>query len=204
MTTPEKIVDSIEALESLYDAAFPGALTKVQSVLTPLYQRWINHSRFTILTTVGPEGTDASPRGDIDSVARIVDPKTLWLPDWRGNNRMDSLRNIVRDGRVSLMFMVPGTNNVVRVNGSAVLTPDEAITSSFEHNGKSPKTVIVVTVAEVYFQCAKALMRSRLWQSESEKDQVPTAGDFLKEVESDFDAKSYDDGYADYARDRMW
>ena len=197
-------IESTEALEALYDAVVPGALTKVQSQLTPEYQRWINQSRFTILTTVGTEGTDASPRGDIDSVARIVDPKTLWLPDWRGNNRMDSLRNIVRDGRVSLMFMVPGSNNVIRVNGTAILTADADVTQSFEHNGKTPRTVIVISVGEVYFQCAKALMRSRLWESESEKDKVPTAGDFLKEIESGFDAKSYDEGYADYAKDRMW
>ncbi len=197
-------ITSIEELESVYDAAFQGALDKVQSVLTPLYQKWINQSRFTVLTTVGPEGTDASPRGDIDSVVRIVDNKTLWMPDWRGNNRMDSLRNIVRDGRVSLLFMVPGSNNVVRVNGSAILTKDQEATASFEHNGKTPKTVIVVNVAEVYFQCAKALMRSKLWSAGDESKLVPTAGDFLKEVQPEFDAKEYDEGYGEYAKPRMW
>lgn len=197
-------INSIEELESIYDAAFQGALDKVQTTLTPLYQRWINQSRFTILTTVGPEGTDASPRGDIDCVVKIIDSRTLWLPDWRGNNRMDSLRNIVRDGRLSLLFMVPGSNNVVRVNGSAILTNDAEVTDRFEHNGKTPKTVIVVTVAEVYFQCAKALMRSKLWTSEDESKQVPTAGEFLKEVEQSFDATSYDEGYDEYAKSRMW
>lgn len=197
-------INSIEELESIYDAAFQGALDKVQTTLTPLYQRWINQSRFTILTTVGPEGTDASPRGDIDCVVKIIDSRTLWLPDWRGNNRMDSLRNIVRDGRLSLLFMVPGSNNVVRVNGSAILTNDAEVTDRFEHNGKTPKTVIVVTVAEVYFQCAKALMRSKLWTSEDESKRVPTAGEFLKEVEQSFDATSYDEGYDEYAKSRMW
>ena len=197
-------VDSIEALEALYDAPLPGPLDKVQPHLTPMYEQWIRQSRFTVLSTVGPEGTDASPRGDIDSVVRIVDPSTLWLPDWRGNNRMDSLRNIVRDGRLSLMFMVPGSNNVVRVNGTAKLTADESITSSFEHNRKTPRTVIVVTVAEVYFQCAKALMRSKLWLSEDESSKVPTAGGFLKELEAGFDAESYDKGYPEYAKDKMW
>ncbi len=199
-----KKIDTIEELEHLYDAVVPGAVTKVQSQLTPLYQQWITQSRFTILTTVGPEGTDASPRGDIDSVVRIIDQKTLWLPDWRGNNRMDSLRNIVRDGRVSLLFMIPGSNNVVRVNGDAFLTTDESVTGTFEHNAKTPRSVIVINVAEVYFQCAKALMRSKLWSSEGESPQVPTAGEFLKEVESDFDAQSYDDGYPAYAKDKMW
>lgn len=198
-------VDSIEALEALYDAPLPGPLDKVQPQLTPMYEKWILQSRFTVLSTVGPEGTDASPRGDIDSVVKIVDPSTLWLPDWRGNNRMDSLRNIVRDGRLSLMFMVPGSNNVVRVNGTAKLTTDETITSSFEHKQKkSPKTVIVVTVSEVYFQCAKALMRSKLWLAEDESSEVPTAGEFLKELEAGFDAENYDKGYPEYAKDKMW
>lgn len=197
-------IASIEELEALYGQPFQGALDKVQSDLTPLYQKWINHSRFTILTTVGPEGTDASPRGDIDSVVRIVDANTIWMPDWRGNNRADSLRNIVRDGRLSLMFMVPGSNNVVRVNGTAILTPAADVTSTFEHNGKTPKTVIVITVQEVYFQCAKALMRSKLWSSNDESEAVPTAGEFLKEIEDGFDAKGYDEGYAEYAKDRMW
>ena len=94
----DKVV-TIEELEKLYDKPFQGPLDKVQAAITPMYEKWIKHSRFTILTTVGPEGTDASPRGDIDSVARIVDPNALWLPDWRGNNRLDSLRNIVRDGQ---------------------------------------------------------------------------------------------------------
>ncbi len=197
-------IESIQALEALYGEAFPGALTKVQTELTPLYRQWIEQSRFTVLTTVGPEGTDASPRGDIDSVARVVDRTTLWMPDWRGNNRMDSLRNIVRDGRVSLMFMVPGSNNVVRVNGRAILITDANAVGAFEHNGKHPRSVVVVTVSEVYFQCAKALMRSKLWKSDDESAQVPSAGDFLKEVESEFDAASYDAGYPEYAKDKMW
>lgn len=198
-----KTIANIDELEALYDPAFDGALDKVQTHITPLYEEWISQSRFTVLTTVGPEGTDASPRGDINSVVSIVNPKTIWLPDWRGNNRMDSLRNIVRDGRISLMFMIPGSNNVIRINGKAVLAIDESVTKSFEHGGKTPKSVIVVDVLEVYFQCAKALMRSKLWSQDQSID-VPTAGDFLKEVESGFDSESYDEGYAEYAKDRMW
>ena len=113
-----------------------------------------------ILSTVGPGGTDASPGGDRYEVARIVDAKTLWLPDWKGNNRLDSLKNIVEDGRLSLMFMVSGSDAVVRINGEAILTADDDITSAFERDGKLPCTVTVITVSEVYFQCAKALMRS--------------------------------------------
>jgi len=197
-------IKSIPKLEELYGAAVPGAVTKVLPSLSPLYQKWIESSRFVILSTVGPEGTDASPRGDDQGVVRVVDSKTLWLPDWRGNNRIDSLRNIVRDGRLSLLFMVPGCKNVVRVNGNAILTADERATDSFEKNGKHPKSVIVVTVGEVYFQCAKALMRSKLWESGDDSPRVPTAGEFIAEIQAGFDAGQYDAGYPEYAKDRMW
>lgn len=199
-----KTISNIEELEALYGLPSAGSLSKVKGELTPLYRKWVEASRFLILTTVGPEGTDASPRGDVEPVARIIDPTTLWLPDWRGNNRADSLKNIVRDGRVSLMFMVPGSNNVVRVNGSAVLTADEAVTGTFEQKGRHPRSVIVVTLKEVYFQCAKALMRSRLWLADDESAGLPTAGEFLKEVDESFDAETYDSGYPEYARERMW
>ena len=197
-------VSTIEALEKLYDAAVPGSLTKVVRAMTPLYRQWIEASRFLVLTTVGPEGTDSSPRGDDGPVVRIGEDDRLFLPDWRGNNRIDSLRNVVRDGRVSLMFMVPGCNNVVRVNGKAVLTADPEVTSTFDKNGKQPKTVVVVTIDEMYFQCAKALMRSKLWLSPDESEAVPTAGEFLRERQEDFDAESYDKGYPEYAAPRMW
>lgn len=199
----EKIA-SIDALTALYDDTVPGAITKVQNHLTPKYRQWIETSRFTVLTTVGPEGTDASPRGDDGPVVKVADAKTLLLPDWRGNNRLDSLSNIVVDGRVSLMFMIPGSNNVVRVNGSAVLTADSEVTAEFARGSTLPRTVIVVAIREVYFQCAKALMRSRLWSATEKPAGVPTAGQFLKEVEEGFDSEAYDDGYADYAKDRMW
>ena len=197
-------IETIEALEALYEDAVPGSLKKVVQHLTPAYRQWIEASRFVILSTVGPEGTDASPRGDRDPVVRIADDRTLLLPDWRGNNRIDSLRNIVRDRRVSLMFMVPGCGNVVRVNGSAFVSVDPNLTTSFEQRGKHPKSVIVTTVTEAYFQCAKALMRSALWSSEDESGRVPTAGDFLKERMADFDGKAYDAGYPEYAKTRMW
>ncbi|MCB1387216.1 MAG: pyridoxamine 5'-phosphate oxidase family protein [Nitratireductor sp.] len=197
-------VTTLEALEALYDEANPRSLTKVVRQLTPLYRRWIGASRFVILSTVGPEGTDASPRGDDGPVVRIADDGMLLLPDWRGNNRIDSLRNIVRDGRVSLMFMVPGSNNVVRVNGKAIVTADAAFCASFEKGGRQPRSVIVVAIGEVYFQCAKALMRSKLWQAGDESGAVPTAGQLIREQDGAFEAEPYDAGYGDYARERMW
>jgi PPOX class probable FMN-dependent enzyme len=198
-----RIVEDIAALEALYDAPVPTALSKVADRLTPLYRQWIETARFCVLSTVGPEGTDASPRGDDGPVLRIVDDRTLWLPDWRGNNRLDCLRNIVVDGRASLMVMVPGSLNVVRVNGHAVVSDDPSATLKFEQRGKSPKTVVIFTVNEVYFQCAKALMRAGLW-SRDDSAGLPTAGQFLAERDADFDAESYDLTYPTEAPKRMW
>ncbi len=198
----QKITD-VSALNALYPEAADLSLTKVARAITPLYRRWIGASRFVVLSTVGPEGTDGSPRGDDGPVVQIHDDTTLLLPDWRGNNRLDSLRNIVRDGRVSLMFMVPGCDTVVRVNGTAILTDESELLQGFEKAGKTPATVIVVTIGEMYFQCAKALMRAQLWAGMDRPD-LPTAGDFLREMKSDFDGKAYDAGYAEYARGRMW
>lgn len=197
------IITDETALEALYGEVSAMALDKVRSEITPLYRQWIEASRFCILSSVGPEGTDGTPRGDDGPVVRVVDAQTLWMPDWRGNNRLDSLRNIVRDGRVSLMFLVPGSNNVVRVNGTAVLTASPEVTGSFEQAGRNPASVIVITVAEVYVQCAKALMRSRLWELDRVAE-VPTVGELTRERVPDFDAEAYDDGYAQYAKPRMW
>ena len=199
-----RIIESVSELEALYDVTVQGAIDKVCDHITPLYRRWIDASRFVSLSTVGPEGTDASPRGDRDEVGRIANPKTVLMPDWRGNNRLDFLKNIVRDGRLSLMFMVPGSNTVVRVNGTATLTAQASVTEQFEHQGKLPRTVIVIAVEEVYFQCAKALMRSRLWSMGDESQDLPTAGEFLQENIPEFDAAAYDAGYSEYARDRLW
>ncbi|MEM1272664.1 MAG: pyridoxamine 5'-phosphate oxidase family protein [Pseudomonadota bacterium] len=198
-------IETISALEEIYvDAPVRTSLDKVATQLTPCYRRWIEGSRFCVLATVGAGGTDASPRGDDGPVVRILDEKRLALPDWRGNNRLDSLRNIVTDGRVSLMFMVPGATNVVRVNGRARLSKDAALCESFTQRGKHPKTVIVTEISEIYFQCAKAILRSNIWSGKDESGRVPSAGDFIAEFKSGFDAASYDAGYVSDAKPRMW
>lgn len=196
-------IKTIDELEAIYEAAVPLSLTKVARQITPLYRQWIEASKFCVLTTVGPEGTDGTPRGDDGPVVRIMDQHTLAMPDWRGNNRLDSLRNIVRDDRVSLMFMVPANSNVVRVNGRAIVTADADLLGQFEQGGKHPKTVILITIEELYFQCAKAILRSKLWSDDTAYD-VPKAGQFLREMQDGFDAEAYDDNYATYAKDRMW
>ena len=198
------IISTETELEQIYDAVNPLSLEKVARQLTPKYQAWIEAARFVVLSTVGPEGTDASPRGDIDPVVRIQDPGTILIPDWRGNNRLDSLRNIVRDKRVSLMFMVPGSTNVVRVNGTAVLTNDAELCGTFTKKNIAPRSVIVMSVSEAYFQCAKAILRSELWAGQDLSTTVPSAGDFLREVKEHFDAEGYDQGYEAYAKTRFW
>ncbi|MEL6466210.1 MAG: MSMEG_1061 family FMN-dependent PPOX-type flavoprotein [Pseudomonadota bacterium] len=178
-------ITNVQDLESLYDKAVPAATAKVVNYVTPLYRRWIKASRFAIMCTVGPEGTDASPRGDGTAVVNIVDENTLHMADWRGNNRLDSLRNIVSDGRLSLLLMVPGCANVVRVNGSAFLTTDDDVVRAFEVNGQRPRIVIVMTIDEIYFQCARALTLSELWNADrSVAMSLPTADELLKEAAS--------------------
>ncbi len=172
--------------------------------MTAEYAAWIDASNFCVLTTVGPQGTDGSPRGDAGPVVRIVGNKTLWMPDWRGNNRLDSLRNIVEDGRVSLMFMVPGQTNVIRVNGKAVLTDEPEIVQSFDQKGKHPSSVIIVTIAEIYSQCARALIRSGLWNGAAEVN-LPSMGEILRaQTSGDVDGKAYDETWASRAEKTMW
>ncbi len=200
----DHVVADVAALEALYGTPGKASLIKVAPQLTPLYRKWIMASRLCIVSTVGPEGTDGSPRGDDGPVVQELDPKTLLLPDWRGNNRIDTLRNIVADGRISLMFMVPGSNNVVRVNGTAVVSVDPDLIGRFDQKGRQPRSVIVVTIAEVYSQCARALMRARIWTAGDESAGLPSIGDLLAEQEAGFDGAEYDAGWAARAADTMW
>ncbi len=196
-------ITTLQDLEAIYGEAAPKSLSKVVTHMTPHYRTWIEASRFVVVSTVGAEGTDGSPRGDDGAVVSIADERTLLLPDWFGNNRVDTLRNIVRDDRVGLMFMVNSSNSVVRVNGTAIVTADDALRARFEKKGKLPRSVIVITIGEMYFQCAKALMRSGLWKQESDVA-LPTAGDFLKERDAMFDGKAYDDAYPERAKSLRW
>ncbi|MGI1662906.1 MSMEG_1061 family FMN-dependent PPOX-type flavoprotein [Palleronia sp. KMU-117] len=198
-------IETPEGLAALYGAPKPTSLGKVVPVLTPAYRRWIEASRFAVLSTIGPEGTDASPRGYDGPVVRVDDPRTLVLPDWRGNDRIDSLRNIVADGRVSLMFFVPGSTNVVRVNGTARVTADAGLLASFGRGGALPRSAVVVRVAEVYFQCARAILRAGLWSGRDDSPGLPTAGDFLREAtDGGIDGAAYDAEWAARAAASMW
>lgn len=197
-------IRDIAALEAVYGAVNKYSLLKVSDHLTAEYAAWIEAAKFCILSTVGLEGTDASPRGDDHAVVRIADAKTLLMPDWRGNNRLDSLRNIVTDGRVSLMFMINGQNSVIRVNGTAILTTDLQLRQSFERKGILPATVIVMTVGEVYSQCARALMRSNLW-GDAPALSLPSMGDILSaQTRGNVDGATYDQTWPERAKTTMW
>lgn len=201
------LITSIEHLEQVYEAKPQGAaLQKVAyNRLTPLYREWILQSRFCVLSSVGENGTDGSPRGDDGPVVTVLDDSTLAMPDWRGNFRLDSLRNIVTDGRVSLMFMVTGSTTVVRVNGTATLSIAPDLLTRYEQAGKNPKSVIIIKIAEVYTQCAKALMRSRLWSLGDQSEGLPRAGEILSEMTSgEIDADTYERELPDRISKTMW
>jgi len=197
-------ITEIAALEALYGQPGEASLIKVADVVTPEYRAWIERSRLVVLITVGPEGTDGSPRGDSGPVVQVMDAQTLLLPDWRGNNRMDSLRNIVRDGRVSLMFLVAGSTNVIRVNGLAVLTVEPQMLARFDHDGASPRSVVVVQVAEVYSQCARALMRAGVWEGRDDTAGLPSIGQILAAMKAGFDGGTYDADWPGRAKTTMW
>lgn len=198
-------LDSLESLHAIYGTPAQPSVIKVTPRLTPAYRRWIERSRFCVLTTVGPEGTDGSPRGDDGPVVTAVDDRTLLLPDWKGNERVDSLRNIVRDGRVSLMFLVNGANNAIRVNGSARLTADPEVLAMFHRDGKLPRTVIVIRIAEVYSQCARAIIRSGLWSGGDQSAGLPTVGEMLQDAtDGTFDGAAYDAAWPERAKKSMW
>lgn len=198
-------VNDIAALEALYGTPGAAAMRKVARRLTPLYRDWIMASRLCVLSTIGPDGTDGSPRGDDGPVVMELDPGTLAMPDWRGNNRMDSLRNIVRDGRVSLMFIVPGSNNVVRVNGTAVVTTDDDLRARFAKGPRQPTTVIVISIGEIYSQCARALMRAGTWVSGNQSADVPSIGAILAEMtEGEEGGAAYDQEWRARAEKTLW
>lgn len=198
-------IDSDEALDAIYGKPSGASVVKVTRRLTPAYQAWIERARFCLLSSVGPEGTDCSPRGDAGAVVQVADPGTLLLPDWHGNNRIDSLRNILHDGRVSLAFMVAGSNNVMRVNGTARLSTDPALLARFARGGKLPRLVIVIALNEVYAQCARALLRSELWMAGDCTQGLPSVGQMLAEItDGAIDGADYDAEWPRRAAATMW
>jgi uncharacterized protein len=198
-------ITDLDTLHSHYGTPKTPAMAKVAAHLTPAYRAFLDRSRFCMLSSVGPEGTDGSPRGDEGPVVTVLDAATIALPDWKGNDRIDTLRNIVRDGRVSLYFLVPGSTTSVRINGTARLTADAAMIARFERDGKHPRTVIIVTIAEVYSQCARALQRSALWTCGDQSAGLPTVGQMMQDASAGaIDGAAYDIERATRAHLGMW
>ncbi|MCC8938900.1 pyridoxamine 5'-phosphate oxidase family protein [Bradyrhizobium sp. Arg68] len=201
------VIETIEQLEAIYGFPNDASTVKVADHVTPLYRVLIEKSPFVSLATSGPEGLDCSPRGDLPGFVRIHDAKTLMMPDRRGNNRCDSLRNIVRDPRVGLLFLIPGSGSTLRINGRAYVTAEPELLASFTMEGKTPRTVIVMTVDEIYFQCARAIVRSDLWNPDKWVDPrtLPTPGQILAEMsENTVGGDKYDREWPERARQTMW
>jgi uncharacterized protein len=182
--TGDHRVTTLEALEALYDKPYGPAIVKEIDRINPHYRKFIEAAPFFALATSGPDGLDCSPRGDAPGFVRVADEKTLLIPDRRGNNRIDSLRNIISDPRVALLFLIPGIGETIRVIGRASISTDPALTETFIVNGKAPRSVIVVAVERVFFQCTKAIVRSKLWDPALHVDRksLPSAGTILGEI----------------------
>lgn len=195
-----RLVQSAEALERLYGTPAAPSVVKETTALTPGYQAFVEASPFVVLATLGPAGIDCSPRGDAPGFVRVVDPVTLHLPDRPGNRRLDSLRNVLRDPRVGLYFLVPGVGETLRVKGRAAVSDDAALCAGFAVDGRAPRTVLVVTVERVYFQCARAVLRSGLWDPARQvaRDALPTAGQLLAQASDGREGgAAYDGGLAE-------
>lgn len=185
MSTSENLVTSVAALEAIYDTPRWAAVAKeTDSVIAP-YRAFVEASPYLTLATVGAEGVDCSPRGDAPGFVRVLDDKTLLIPNRSGNNRIESLRNIVRDPRVALHFLVPGCGESLRVKGRATISTDPVLTGSFAANGDTPRTVIVIAVERVYFHCAKAIQRSKLWDASRHIDRrnLPSVNAILAAIQ---------------------
>ena len=202
------IVTSIAELEALYTPApVPASTEKVARRMTPQYRRLVELSPFAALATVGPEGVDCSPRGDHPGFVRIHDDTTLMMPDRRGNNRIDSLRNIVRDPRCAFLFLLPGSGTTFRANGKAHLSIDPPLLESFAVDGKAPRSVVVLKIEELYFQCARAIIRSELWNPERHipAGTLPTPGQILAAMtDNQVGGQAYDQAWPERARQTMW
>lgn len=192
---PAHRITRLDQLDALYGPPLERAVRKETDRLIPPYRRLVEAAPFCVLATVGPKGLDVSPRGDGPGFVAVIDERTLVLPDRKGNNRIDSLRNLVDDPRVSLIFLIPGVGETLRVSGTAAISTDPDLLERHAIDGKRPLSALVVTVERTYFQCAKALVRSRLWDPAAQIDRhdLPSTGEMLAATsEAGFDADGYD------------
>jgi uncharacterized protein len=201
------IIRTVEELDALYDVPVTTSIIKEVDHLTPLHREYVDASPFVLIASSGPGGLDCSPRGDPAGFVRVVDEHTLLVPDRRGNNRLDTIRNLVVDPRIALLFLIPGVGTTLRVNGTAVISTDGELRESFRFQGKVPTTVIVVTTQSVYTQCPKALIRSSLWDPALFRDasELPTSGQIMELITAgEFDGKAHDAAYPQRVRETIY
>ncbi len=181
-------------LEAIYGPVGDASRRKEVDHIAPVYRQLIEASPFALLATSGPDGLDASPRGDAPGFVAIENDKTLLLPERRGNNRVDSLRNLLADPRMALLFLIPGVGETLRVNGRARISIDPVLLARFSVDGAPPKCVLVITVQSAYFQCARAILRSGLWTAAAPAPgALPSAGAMLQALtQAEIDGATYD------------
>ncbi len=189
-------ITSVEQLRALYGQPKSTSLQKQTDQLNATYVLWLEQSSFFVLASVGKDGIDCTPRGDAPGAAfKVIDNKTIVIPDRRGNNRLDSLTNIVHDPRIALLFFIPGVDQSLRIIGNATVTTDQQLLNRFTLEDKNPVTCIRISIEAVYFQNARAMSRSKLWKpANSLMPSVPTPGEMIQSVNPEFDPESYDAG----------
>lgn len=188
-------VTELARLEALYGKAVPRSIDKEIDHLNAHYRAFVEAAPFVALASAGAEGLDVSPRGDAAGFVTVEDSHTLLLPDRRGNNRIDTLRNIVEDPRVAMLFLIPGIGETLRINGRAKISVDPALLARFAVDGKPPRSVLVVAIERVYFQCSRAVVRADLWNpgKHVERGALPSTGEILEALSKDqFDGSVYD------------
>lgn len=193
MTEQSSVITELTELERLYGTVARPSIAKVTDHIHPAYRPFIDASPFVALATSGPDGLDVSPRGDPAGFIDIEDDRTLLLPDRRGNNRIDSLRNILHDNRVALLFLIPGIGETLRVNGTAAISTDPALLERFAVNNQLPKTVLRIAVDTVFFQCSRAILRAGLWDVTTQlpRQSLPSTGSILRQI-AEIDGDAYD------------
>ena len=184
MSANEYLITTVEQLEAVYGQPSGAALAKEIDHIAPVYRRLIEAAPFVAIATGGPDGLDCSPKGDAPGFVRVLDDKTLALPDRPGNNRIDGFRNLLKEPRIGLLFLIPGVGETLRVNGRAAISIDPELLASFAVNGKLPRCVLLVHVETVFFHCSKAIVRSKLWDEATKIDRksLPSTGTIIAEV----------------------
>lgn len=184
MSANDHLITSIEQLEALYGQPQGPAVAKEIDYISPSYRKLIEAAPFVSIATGGPEGLDCSPKGDAPGFVRVLDDKTLAIPDRPGNNRIDGFRNIMRNPHIALLFLIPGVGETLRVNGRASISIDPELMQSFAVNGKLPRSVLIVHIESIFFHCSKAIVRSKLWDEATKIDRksLPSTGSIIAEV----------------------